>query len=666
MLFGAAYYPEHRDPAKWDYDLDNMAAANLNAVRVGEFAWVRFEPADGRYDFEWMDTFVEKAARRGIGVVMCPPLRTAPAWLVERDPDVLTLDWNGVRLPYGTRYTFCLNNAILRSKGMKLATEMGRRYGPSEDVIGWHLDNEFGADAADCHCPVCVEKWHGWLEARYGSIGALNRAWGTVFWGLEFDKFAQVPTRAAHPMVHNPGLQLAWRRFQSDTTCGLVAEHAAAVRKHAPERQFITTNFQTLWNKRTDYYKMAESLDVAGLNYYPSYGPTGRSRAMGLANCRVLKHRGFHVYELRNGPHAAAGRAGNTPEPGEVERLTLHVVANGADGVFYFRWRACPFGTEQTHGSLTDYDGRPKRVYAEAARIGEKLRSLAPALEGTKCASEVAIFYDFPTRWIVESGARWSGPQGLYLDLVMRLYTSIRGRGVNCDAIGRREDFSRYKLLVAPIVTAMDDEFASALVRFVEGGGSLVFHPECGLKDDEAAIYPDRLHPALKELFGVELREFATLGEDETQGFSWRGKSYAGTLFCDLPSLKGAESLAEYTGSWFAGTPAVTLAKAGRGRAIHVATYADESFYDDFFTWLLGEIGVGPILDTEIPPEIEVAERSAPDPPKAGRLVFLLNSSSAAQAIELPRAMEDLWNRETVRGRVTFAPHQVRVLKAGK
>ena len=31
MIFGAAYYPEHRDPAKWTYDLDNMAAAHLNA-----------------------------------------------------------------------------------------------------------------------------------------------------------------------------------------------------------------------------------------------------------------------------------------------------------------------------------------------------------------------------------------------------------------------------------------------------------------------------------------------------------------------------------------------------------------------------------------------------------------------------------------------------------
>jgi len=83
FLFGAAYYPEHRDPARWAFDLDRMAAAHINALRPGEFAWCRFEPSEGQDDFDWLDRSAGLALPRGIRLVLCPPLRTAPAWLAE-------------------------------------------------------------------------------------------------------------------------------------------------------------------------------------------------------------------------------------------------------------------------------------------------------------------------------------------------------------------------------------------------------------------------------------------------------------------------------------------------------------------------------------------------------------------------------------------------------
>src|SRR5450756_1164782 len=106
MYFGAAYYPEYRDPSKWDYDLDNMMEANINVLRVGEFSWKRFEPKYGVYDFSWMDAFAGKALKRGIKLLMCPPLRNAPAWLVEKDPSILLETEAGIQLEFGSRYTY--------------------------------------------------------------------------------------------------------------------------------------------------------------------------------------------------------------------------------------------------------------------------------------------------------------------------------------------------------------------------------------------------------------------------------------------------------------------------------------------------------------------------------------------------------------------------------
>lgn len=196
ILFGAAYYPEHREPSKWDFDLDNMKKANLDCLRIGEFAWSRFEPSNGNYDFEWLDTFMEKATKRDISVLLCPPLRTLPAWMVEQDRGVLIERSDGVVLEYGSRYTFCINHPLVQKKGGLLAEALSKHYGRNPQVVGWHLDNEQGADP-DCHCPICKEKFQNWCKNHYGTIDNLNKAWGAAFWGLHFNNWQQIPTPSA-------------------------------------------------------------------------------------------------------------------------------------------------------------------------------------------------------------------------------------------------------------------------------------------------------------------------------------------------------------------------------------------------------------------------------------------------------------------------------------
>ena len=115
MEFGAAYYPEHRDPNKWEYDLDHMKEANITALRVAEFAWSRLEPRDGEYDFSWLDTFADLAEARGIRLLVCPPLRTLPSWLMDQDSTLAIEREDGVILEYGSRYSFCINHPLLQT-----------------------------------------------------------------------------------------------------------------------------------------------------------------------------------------------------------------------------------------------------------------------------------------------------------------------------------------------------------------------------------------------------------------------------------------------------------------------------------------------------------------------------------------------------------------------
>ncbi len=669
LLLGAAYYPEHRDPAKWEYDLQMMAEANLNSVRVGEFAWSRFEPREGDYDFSWLDTFNEQAARFGISLLVCPPLRTAPAWLVEKDPTILLERADGVRLAFGSRYTFCINHPLLRDKGAALAEALAAHYGPSDNVIGYHLDNEHG-DEPDCHCEICTAKFQQWCIERYGTIAALNEAWGMVFWSLEFQHFGQVPTPRVSKTHHSPGQLLAWRRFRSACTVEAVALQADAVRKHAPVTQFITTNNQPLWNQRTDYYDMAKVVDIAGTNYYPPYrertgGADPRAIALGLAMARSYKQQPFQVHELRNGPHMIPGAAGNTPAPGEVERLTMHVFANGANAAYYFRWRTSPFGCEQSHGSPTNYDGQPKRVYTEIQKVFAQLRRLSELIEGTHIQSEVALLVDFPTRWVMETGVHWNGPVSLYMEHTKKLYAVLRAQGINVDVVSRDQAFSPYKLLVVPALAAMDDALAERLITYVQNGGMLVWHPLSGIKDAESRVYSSRLHPRLKDMLGVDIAEFATVGEGQTVPFVWQEARYEGTLFCDLPALdvQAHEPITEawgyYVDTWFAGMAAVARRAWGQGHVVYVTTFAQANFYRDLFAVLLPQANVTPILATPVPEAVEITERRD----GAGqRFVFLLNTTDVPQLVKLSAPVEDIYNQEKINNVLNLPPFGVRVL----
>jgi len=51
MFLGMAYHPDYWPRARWPVDAKLMREANIEVVRVGEFAWSRFEPREGRFDF---------------------------------------------------------------------------------------------------------------------------------------------------------------------------------------------------------------------------------------------------------------------------------------------------------------------------------------------------------------------------------------------------------------------------------------------------------------------------------------------------------------------------------------------------------------------------------------------------------------------------------------
>ena len=82
---GVCYYPEHWPESMWERDAREMKEAGITHVRVGEFAWSRFEPEPGVYDFSWLERAVAVLASHGLKIVMGTPTATPPKWLDHRD-----------------------------------------------------------------------------------------------------------------------------------------------------------------------------------------------------------------------------------------------------------------------------------------------------------------------------------------------------------------------------------------------------------------------------------------------------------------------------------------------------------------------------------------------------------------------------------------------------
>ena len=226
MIFGVDYYPEHWEKAEWKQQADLMKEGGFNTVRMGEFAWKLFEPREGEFDFSFLDEAIGILAKRDIKVILGTPTAAPPKWLVNKY-DVLLRDRYGRKRNWGSRREYCANSDVYQVLSKKIVRKMAEHYKDNKHVVGWQIDNEFGCHGTTrCYCETCRQKFGVWLKEKYGTIENLNKTWGTVFWGLDFDSFEDIILPGynacegetwANP-AHNPSLDLEYRRFK-DNRC---------------------------------------------------------------------------------------------------------------------------------------------------------------------------------------------------------------------------------------------------------------------------------------------------------------------------------------------------------------------------------------------------------------------------------------------------------------
>lgn len=665
IYVGADYYPEHWPEQRWETDLTLMRKAGFNIVRVAEFSWVLFEPAEGQFDFSWLDRWLELAKQHHMKVILGTPTAIMPAWLAKKYPEALSLKADGTRTVWGGRRHNCFADPDYRGLALRIVTEMAEHYADHPCVVGWQIDNEFGGN--DCRCDKCRAEFQRALERRYASLDEINRAWGTHFWGQQLHAWDEIPIpddRVGEWAISNPSASLDWQRFTSRQSVDFLTAQVDILRAKCPPTQFITHNFMGL-HASTDYYALAQPLDFVSWDNYPKLSPDiPYDSSLAADLMRGLKKQNFLIMEQTAGP-LGWGVFSLSPKPGELRKICYQQLAHGADGQLWFRWRSCTVGREQYWHGLLGHDGKASRRYREAAQVASECQKLAPYLAGTTLHPQIAIIYDYDSLWALQIQNGYPGAS--HAEAIKRYYQALFRAGVNVDIVRPGDDLSKYKLVLAPHLHVLSDANAQQLVDFVRNGGVLLADCRTAVKDETNLAYARTLPGLLAPALGIEIGEYESLRQGitdkdevtyELHAESLGDTDYTAIKYADWITPTKAESIAQYAPPHLANFAAVTRNQFEKGVGWYIGTIvAEPKFYDALIARLLTDARIRPHVAP--PPGVEVAVRSN----EKTALLFAINHNAAPATLNVPADRPNLLTGSKTEQTLTLEPFGVAVIE---
>ncbi|SDT57125.1 beta-galactosidase [Jiangella sp. DSM 45060] len=644
LWFGGDYNPEQWPREVWDEDVRLMRRAGVTVATVGVFSWAQLEPEDGRFEFEWLDDVLGRLHAGGIGVDLATATASPPPWALRGYPDIAPVTADGVRLGGGSRQHYSPHSPSYRRLAGRLVRALAERYGSHPALVAWHVNNEFGCHVSRCYGEHAAVAFRAWLRARYGTVDALNAAWGTAFWSQRYANFDEIEPPRAAPTLLNPTQVLDFDRFSSDALLDLHRAEAAILRELSPGVP-VTTNFMGPF-RGLDYWRWAEEVDLVSDDSYPDPADPDSPATAALGRDLMRSLAGDRPWVLmEQAPSAVNWRLRNAPKPPGGNRvLSMQALARGADGIMYFQWRQAASGAETFHSAMVPHGGPDTRVYREVEALGAELGELG-WVERQPVPARVAIVFDWTSWWALEQPSR---PTALsYLGIVTDWYRAFWDRSVTVDFVRPGADLSAYSLVVAPVLFAADAAALDGLHAYAASGGTLAVTFQSGVLDESLHVHSSGYLGPLAATLGVRVEEFAPLAGPpgaEPPDIPVDGElgPLTGRLWSEYTHAEGADVLATFAAGDVAGWPAVTRNTAGAGTAWYVATHPDADGLGRVTGALLAAAGVDGVLD-RCADGVEAIVR--------GDATFLLNHRGEERQV--------VWRGDEL----VLGPREVRILK---
>ncbi|MCB4915671.1 beta-galactosidase [Bifidobacterium pseudocatenulatum] len=581
IWYGGDYNPDQWPEEVWDDDVRLMKKAGVNLVSVGIFSWAKIETSEGVYDFDWLDRIIDKLGEAGVAVDLASATASPPMWLTQAHPEVLWKDYRGDVCQPGARQHWRPTSPVFREYALKLCRAMAEHYKGNPYVVAWHVSNEYGCHNRFDYSEDAEHAFQQWCEERYGTIDAVNDAWGTAFWAQRMNDFSEIvpPRFIGDGNFMNPGKLLDFKRFSSDALKAFYIAERDALAEITPDLP-LTTNFMVSASGSVlDYDDWGDEVDFVSNDHYFIPGEAHLDELAFSASLVDGIARKDPWFLMEHSTSAVNWREINyRKEPGQLVRDSLAHVAMGADAVCYFQWRQSKAGAEKFHSAMVPHAGEDSAVFRDVCELGADLNKLSDeGILGSRLAkSRVAVVFDYESEWATEHTA--TPTQHVHhVDEPLAWFRALADQGVTADVVPVRGAWDGYEMVVLPSVYLLSEETTRRVRDYVVGGGRLVVTYYTGISDEKDHVWLGGYPGSIRDVVGVRVEEFMPMGNDFT-GVPDHLDLSNGAVAHDIADVIGsvdesATVLATFKDDpWTGmdGVPAIVANTFGEGRSVYV------------------------------------------------------------------------------------------------
>lgn len=399
-----------------------------------------------------------------------------------------------------------VTHAAFRFHAERVVRRILARHGDHPAVIGFQVDNEPGAWVLHNH--GVFERFRDHLRETYGSVRALNEAWGLTYWSHRLSDFSDLWRPDANSL---PQYDLAWREFQAGLLTEYMAWQTDIVKEYAGAKFVMTCMSYTRPTLRDDklgelftvtagnpYYKAQDALALPDTEVKPQTWWTQGTWALYQSADWMYgtRHEPFLVTET-GAQSIGFSSMNQSAYPGQRRQAAWALMSRGAQMIEYWHWHTLHFGPETYWGGVIPHSQRPGRTYRELAEVGAELAALGDRVAGLRPDAQVGILYDHASKWSLEKFGFLPRPgdempvEDSYSPTVEAFArgafdAGLQSRVYHASQLTAHDPASvaaALPVFVAAGYYAADDAVLGWLLSYAAAGGHLVVGPRTGYAD---------------------------------------------------------------------------------------------------------------------------------------------------------------------------------------
>jgi len=254
-----------------------------------------------------------------------------------------------------------------------------------------------------------------------------------------------------------------------------------------------------------------------------------------------------------------------------MERISRQALSQGAENIVFFRYRALPFGSEQFHNGILNYDGNPER--SKRLQVCKRLSQEKP-LERKK--ARIGIYFDYEVAWM--HAINGVNKDFDYFTSIMELYRPIFEHGEQVDFLFRHSDFSGYDYLIIPFALFIPEQ---TLKQIEESQAKVIMTCMSDMKDERSHIISER--PLGLNMRGIELEitDFGAIFEEPVK--MTNGQEILSDMWFEEHYLVKGKSVADYTKDDLNRQSPIVISEDGK--TLYVGTITNHQGWTDIYRY---------------------------------------------------------------------------------